>query len=190
MTHSENYVIFLESHSPPKKKFECDPPIFLCKILIFLLLNLWNEFRISLCIDFISPICNCSNGYFTQENYLAWSSLYFVMKIFLTSIEQFLQSAKGQDTFWNRMLVSRGFSDLLTNLYLYKTRKVNLVFFRFFFPSAYDYISILPYPPTHLVSKHKHFAKPTHPPFWLRNTWMVPKLPFDVQAAEKMLHVI
>ena len=39
---------------------------------------------------------------------------------------------------------------------------------------SYDYVSILSHPPSHLVSKHKHLALPTHPPFWLRNTWMVP----------------
>ena len=43
-----------------------------------------------------------------------------------------------------------------------------------FFSNADDYISILLYPPTHYVSKRKHLATPTHPPFWLRNKWMVP----------------
>ena len=38
----------------------------------------------------------------------------------------------------------------------------------------YYYVSILPPPPNHLVSKRKHFANPTHPPFSLRNIWMVP----------------
>ena len=43
----------------------------------------------------------------------------------------------------------------------------------FFFDDFY-YVSNLLYPPTHLVSKRKHLATPTHPPFWLRNKWMVP----------------
>ena len=33
----------------------------------------------------------------------------------------------------------------------------------------HNYVSILPPPPTHLVSKRKHFANPTYPPFSLRN---------------------
>ena len=43
-----------------------------------------------------------------------------------------------------------------------------------FWNYTFYYVSILPDPPTHLVSKHKHFARPTHPLFCLRNTWMVP----------------
>ena len=88
------------------------------------------------------------------------------------------------------MLVSRGFSDLLTNLYLYKTRKVNLVFFRFFFPSAYDYISILPYPPTHLVRKRKHFAKPTHLFDYLILEWSLRAIfLFDVSLSHQTIDV-
>ena len=37
-----------------------------------------------------------------------------------------------------------------------------------------DYVTIWQPPPTHPVSKRKHLAIPTHPPFWLRNIWMVP----------------
>ena len=43
-----------------------------------------------------------------------------------------------------------------------------------FFRVSYDYVSILPNPPTHPVTKCNNLALPTHPPFWLRNTWMVP----------------
>ena len=42
------------------------------------------------------------------------------------------------------------------------------------FSVIFDYVSNLLNPPTHHVSKRKHLAKPTHPLFWLRNSWMVP----------------
>ena len=42
------------------------------------------------------------------------------------------------------------------------------------FENSFDYVSILLDPPTHHVRKRKHLAYPTHPPFCLRNTWMVP----------------
>ena len=65
-----------------------------------------------------------------------------------------------------------------SNLYLSKTQKwpfseVNFVFsrnlFRWFLWLRKHFAT-----PTHLVSKHKNLARPTHPPFWLRNKWMVP----------------
>ena len=54
-----------------------------------------------------------------------------------------------------------------------------------FFKDSYNYVSILPHPPSHPVSKHKHFARPTHPPFWLRNTWMVPYHTFSFEQLYK-----
>ena len=63
--------------------------------------------------------------------------------------------------------------NFLYKLLLQPFSEVNLVIFRKS-GESYDYVSILPHPPSHLVSKRKHLALPTHPPFWLRNIWMVP----------------
>ena len=62
-------------------------------------------------------------------------------------------------------------SSLVKFVHIYSKLKnckleVKLVFFwKSFFIDSYDYVSILPTPPTHLISKRKHLATPTHPPF-------------------------
>ena len=65
-----------------------------------------------------------------------------------------------------------------SNLYLKLKNGLSLrsilSFSGIFFGDFYDYVSILPHPPTPLVRKHKHLALPPHPPLWLRNIWMVP----------------
>ena len=42
------------------------------------------------------------------------------------------------------------------------------MFKRVFFYDSIDYVSILPNPPTHHVSKRKHLTTPIHPLFWLQ----------------------
>ena len=146
MTHSENYVIFLETHPPPKKNLNAILPFsyvrseFFCfrisemnleflyayisffrSHLSIFLFSLIFIFQLSLLFA-IALMAISHKKIFLHEVHCflkTWDEKwYFVIKIFLTSIEQFIQSAKGQDTFWNRMLVSRGFSDLFNNTYI------------------------------------------------------------------------
>ena len=67
---------------------------------------------------------------------------------------------------------------IISQLIFYLMEKIeilNLFFLIWTFSgNSSNYVSILPPPPTHLVSKRKHLANPTHPPFCLRNIWMVP----------------
>ena len=51
--------------------------------------------------------------------------------------------------------------NFLYELLLQPLSEVNLVIFRKS-GETYDYVSILPHPPSHLVSKRKHTALPTH----------------------------
>ena len=90
------------------------------------------------------------------------------MKFFVVDLECWKNSfhlvGKKQETksyIWIRIRVDQ----ILIIFYVFK-----ISYFSYFF----NYVSILPNPPTHYVSKHKHLTKPTHPLFWLRNIWMVP----------------